>query len=73
MAPIIGAGGIAFAYYLMQKNRAFLTTGEYSGWTKAVPYYALGIFLGGCVLAVIYKYWAKERYEAIGKFVHEEA
>lgn len=74
VAPIIGAGSIAFAYYLMQKNRAFITgTGEYGGWVEAVPYYALGVFLGGCVLALIYKYRAKERYEAVGKFVHEEA
>ena len=30
--------------------RAFITgTGEYKGWTEAVPYYALGIFLGGCL------------------------
>jgi amino acid transporter len=73
VAPIIGAGSIAFAVYLMQKNRAFLTTGVYEGWTKAVPLYALGIFLGGCVLGIIYRYRSKERYEAVGKFVHEEA
>jgi amino acid transporter len=73
LAPIIGAGGIAFAVYLMQKDRAFLTTGVYEGWTKAVPYYAAGIFLGGCLLGVIYYYWSRPRYEAVGKFVHEEA
>jgi uncharacterized membrane protein (DUF485 family) len=73
VAPIIGAGSIAFAIYLMQKNRAFLTTGVYEGWTKAVPWYALGVFLGGCVIGVIYKYRSRERYDAIGKFVHEEA
>ena len=73
LAPIIGAGSIAFAVYLMQKNRAFLTTGVYEGWTKAVPWYALGIFLGGCVIGVIYKYRSKERFDAVGKFVHEEA
>ncbi len=73
VAPIIGAGSIAFAVYLMMKNRAFLTTGEYSGWTEAVPYYSLGIFLGGCLLALIYRSRAKDRYEAVGKFVHEEA
>jgi hypothetical protein len=73
LAPIIGAGGIAFAVYLMQKDRAFLTTGVYEGWTEAVPYYAAGIFLGGCLLGVIYYYWSRPRYEAVGKFVHEEA
>jgi amino acid transporter len=73
VAPIIGAGSIAFAVYLMQKNRAFLTTGVYEGWTKAVPFYALGIFLGGCAIGVIYRWRSKARYEAVGKFVHEEA
>ena len=38
-----------------------------------MPYYSLGIFLIGCIMAVIYKYWNRERYEAVGKFVHEEA
>lgn len=73
VAPIIGAGAIAFGYYLMITNRAFLTTGTNEGWTKAVPYYALGIFLGGCLLALIYRWRSRERYEAVGRFVHEEA
>lgn len=73
VAPITGAGAISFAYYLMMKNRAFLTTGEYTGWTKAVPYYCLGTFLIGVVLALIYRTWARDRYDAVGKFVHEEA
>ncbi len=73
VAPIVGAGAIAFGYYLMIANRAFLTTGEYAGWTKAVPYYTIGIFLGGCALALIYRWRSRERYEAVGRFVHEEA
>lgn len=73
LAPIMGAGALAFGVYLMLKNRAFITgTGSYEGWVKAVPYYALGIFLGGCLLAILYRYRSKERYEAVGKFVHEE-
>jgi amino acid transporter len=74
VAPIAGAGTIAFAVYLMVKNRVGITgTGEYEGWVKATPYYALGIFLGGCALAIIYRIWSRRRYEAVGKFVHEEA
>lgn len=73
VAPIIGAGSISFGVYLMMKNRAALTTGTYEGWVVAVPYYSLGIFLGGCALALAYRWWAKERYEAVGRFVHEEA
>ncbi|MDQ3995059.1 MAG: APC family permease [Actinomycetota bacterium] len=73
VAPIIGSGSLAFAVYLMLSNRAALTTGENKGWTFAVPFYALGIFLGGCALAVAYYFLARRRYEAVGKFVHEEA
>jgi amino acid transporter len=73
VAPILGAGSLALAVYLMLHNRGALTTGENTGWTYAVPFYALGIFLGGCLIGVIYYLWSKERYEAVGKFVHEEA
>lgn len=73
VAPILGSGALAFGVYLMLKNRAALTTGVYEGWTKAIPYYSLGIFLGGGLLAVIYRWRSKERYEAVGKFIHEEA
>ena len=67
------AGSISFAVYLMLQNRGALTTGSRTGWAFAVPFYALGIFLGGCVLGIIYYLWARHRYDAVGKFVHEEA
>jgi amino acid transporter len=73
VAPIIGAGSISFAVWLMLQNRGALTTGSNTGWAFAVPFYALGIFLGGCVLGVIYYIWARKRYDAVGRFVHEEA
>jgi amino acid transporter len=73
VAPILGAGSIIFAVYLMISNRAALTTGTLTGWTYWSPYIALFIFLGGCLLGVVYYIWSKHRYEAVGKFVHEEA
>jgi amino acid transporter len=73
VAPILGAAAISFAFYLMMKNRAGITFGAYEGWVKAVPYISAGTFLGGCALALLYKFRSKERYEAVGKFVHEEA
>ena len=73
VAPIIGAGSISFAVWLMLQNRGALTTGSNTGWAFAVPFYALGIFLGGCVLGVIYYFWSRKRYDAVGRFVHEEA
>ena len=48
VAPILGAGAISFAFYLMMKYRAGITFGAYEGWVKAVPYISAGTFLGGC-------------------------
>jgi amino acid transporter len=73
LAPILGAGSISFAVWLMLVNRGALTTGSNTGWAFAVPFYSLGIFLGGCLLGVAYYFWSKHRFEAVGKFVHEEA
>jgi len=73
VAPIMGAGTISFAFYLMMKNRAGITFGAYEGWVKYVPIISLGVVLGGCLLGVIYYFRSKERYDAVGKFVHEEA
>ncbi len=49
LAPILGAGAISFAFYLMMKNRAGITFGAYEGWVKYVPLISLGVFLGGCL------------------------
>jgi uncharacterized membrane protein (DUF485 family) len=37
------------------------------------PFIALGVFLAGCVLGGIYYRWSRRRYDAVGKFLHEEA
>jgi amino acid transporter len=73
IAPIMGAGAISFAFYLMMKNRAGITFGTYEGWVKWVPLYSLLAVGLGCALAILYRIRSKERYEAVGKFVHEEA
>jgi hypothetical protein len=73
VAPILGAGSIAFAIYLMVSNRSTLLGTPNTGFTFITPLIALGIFLAGCVLGLIYQRWSKQRYEAVGKFVHEEA
>jgi amino acid transporter len=73
LAPILGAASISFAFFLMMKNRAGITFGAYEGWVKYVPIISLGIFLAGCLLAVFYRVKSRERYEAVGKFIHEEA
>jgi amino acid transporter len=73
LAPILGAGTIAFAVYLMISNRAALTTGQNTGWVFASPFIALGVFVFGLLLGFAYRSWSKARYEAVGRFVHEEA
>jgi hypothetical protein len=73
IAPILGAASIGFAVYLMISNRAALTTGSNTGWVFASPFIALGVFLFGVLLGLVYKRWSRARYEAVGKFVHEEA
>ena len=73
IAPILAALSIAFAVYLMISNRAALTTGQNTGWVFASPFIALGVFIFGLLVGVSYKRWSKARYDAIGKFVHDEA
>jgi amino acid transporter len=72
IAPILAAGTIIFAVYLMISNRATLL-GTTTGIEKWTPFIALGIFVGGCLLGLIYYRWSRQRYEAVGKFLHEEA
>jgi amino acid transporter len=73
VAPILGAATIIFAVYLMISNRGALTTGANTGWAFASPFIAIGVFLAGCLLGWAYSRWDKSRYDAVGKFVHEEA
>lgn len=72
IAPILAAGTIVFAVYLMISNRATLM-GTTTGVEYYTPFIALGVFVGGCLLAVAYHRWSRRRYEAVGKFLHEEA
>jgi amino acid transporter len=73
VAPILGAASIIFAVYLMISNRAALVSTPNTGWTFLTPFIALAIFLGGCVLGLVYSRWSKQRYESVGRFLHEEA
>jgi amino acid transporter len=72
IAPILAAGTIIFAVYLMVKNRATLF-GTTTGWYGASPWISVAVFAGGCLLAIGYYQWSRKRYDAVGKFLHEEA
>jgi amino acid transporter len=71
LAPIVGAAPVAFAVYLMVQNRAELT-GSTKGFVGATPWIALGLFVLGVLLAVAYYYLARDRYDAVGRFVNEQ-
>lgn len=73
LAPLLGALSIMFAIYLMVKNRPALLGTPNTGFTFATPFIVIAVFLAGCGLALAYKKWSTHRYEAVGKFVHEEA
>jgi amino acid transporter len=72
IAPILAAVTIIFAVYLMVHNRAALL-GTTTGWYTWMPWAALLVFVAGCVLGLAYRQWSRQRYEAVGKFLHEEA
>ena len=72
IAPILAAGTIVFAVYLMISNRGALM-GTTTGVEFYTPFIALGVFVGGCLLGVVYHRWSRRRYDAVGKFLHEEA
>ncbi len=60
-------------FYLMMQNRAGLTSGVYEGWVKAVPYYLARHLPRRLCAGPHLQVRSKERYEAVGKFIHEEA
>ncbi|MGH2871654.1 MAG: APC family permease [Solirubrobacteraceae bacterium] len=72
IAPILGAACLVFAVYLMISNRVALM-GTTGGWEWGTPFISLGIFLLGCAVAIGYRRWSRRRYDAVGKFLHEEA
>jgi uncharacterized protein involved in exopolysaccharide biosynthesis len=55
----------------MVQNRAELT-GSTKGFVGATPWIALGLFVLGVLLAVAYYYLARDRYDAVGRFVNEQ-
>jgi len=73
LAPLLGALSIMFAIYLMVKNRPALLGTPNTGFTFATPFIVVAVFLVGCGLALAYRRWSTSRYEAVGKFVHDEA
>jgi hypothetical protein len=73
IAPIIGGLAQIGACILLIKNRSLLSGAGDVLYVKIIPFVVLAIFLAGIGLALYYRAASRQRYEAIGRFVHEEA
>ena len=73
VAPVIGGIAQVGACYLLIKNRSLLSGAGDALYIKVLPFVPLVIFLGGVALALYYRSSSRERYHAIGHFVHEDA
>jgi amino acid transporter len=73
VAPVIGGVAQIGACILLIKNRSLLSGAGDALFVKAIPWVVLIIFLAGIGLALYYRSASRERYRAIGRFVHEDA
>jgi amino acid transporter len=72
IAPIVGGVGCLVAMYLMLENRTTLAGGN-PLYIELIWVPILLFFLGGVALALYYRATNPQRYEAIGRFVHQDA
>jgi amino acid transporter len=72
IAPILGGLGCLGAAYLMMENRTTLAGGN-PLYIELIWVPILLFFVGGVALALYYRSTNPQRYEAIGRFVHQDA
>ncbi|MGO9901652.1 MAG: APC family permease [Solirubrobacteraceae bacterium] len=72
VAPLLGGGLMVFSCFLLLKNRETLA-GVNNVFVEAIPWIALAIFVLGVGAALWFRTRDTARYEAVGRFVHEEA
>ena len=73
VAPVIGGIAQIGACYLLIKNRPALSGAGDVFFVKIIPWLVVLGFLLGVGVALYYRANSKERYRAIGRFVHEDA
>jgi amino acid transporter len=73
LAPLIGGLAQIGACYLLIKYRADLSGAGDNWFIKYLPWFVLAIFLIGIGMALYWRSSNKEKYAAIGRFVHEDA
>ncbi len=71
VAPILGGIPQIFVMYLVIHNSAFL--GGTVWMMNNIAWIILAVFLSGVILALIYRSVDRARYDAIGRYLHEDA
>jgi amino acid transporter len=73
LAPLVGGLAQIGACYLLIDNRGLLSGAEDNWFVKLIPWFVLAIFLAGIVVALYWRSSNRPKYDAIGRFVHEDA
>jgi amino acid transporter len=73
LAPLVGGVAQIGACYLLIKYRGDLSGAADNWFIKLIPWLVVAIFLSGIVAALYWRSSQPEKYEAIGRFVHEDA
>ncbi len=72
IAPLLGGGLMIFSAFLLLKNRDALAGASGVAFVEAIPWVMLAIFAFGVGGALWFRARDAARYEAVGRFVHEE-
>jgi amino acid transporter len=72
VAPVLGGVGCLYAAYLLVDNRETLAAGN-PLFIAAVPWAIAAFFIIGVAIALFYRSTDPKRYEAIGRYVHQDA
>jgi amino acid transporter len=73
LAPLIGGLAQIGACYLLIKYRGDLSGAGDNWFVKLIPWFILAIFVSGLITALYWRASNRAKYEAIGRFVHEDA
>lgn len=72
IAPLIGGLAMIGGAYLLVDNRTALAGAAHVPFVESIPYVILLVFAAGAALALYYRRFSPERYEAVGRFVHHD-
>jgi len=73
IAPLVGGALMVFSAYLLIDNREALAGAQNVPFVTAVPWIVLALFAVGFFAALWFRARDAARYQAVGRFVHEDA